>query len=346
RRELRGGLRARLHARQQRFSQAFSRWVRRRYGPLLEQVLRHRYLTLGGAIALLILTIGYVRSGRMGIEAMPRVESDYAVVTAVLPYGSPVERTIEVRDLLEAAARAVAEQNGGDRVMTGIYSEVGREYNGVGGSHVVEVRAYLPDPNIRPIGTRRFADLWRQSAGRITGLDALIFESDRGGPGSGASLTVELSHPDNAILGLAGTELATALQTFPIVSDIDSGFAAGKEQFDLRMRPEAQALGLTAESVALQMRSAFFGTEALRQQRGRNEVKVMVRLPGTERYSEQNIETLLIRTPSGRDVPLREVAEVTRGRAYTVINRRNSARTIQVTANVSPPRESPQIQEA
>ena len=344
---LRDGLRARLHARQQKFSRWFSGMVRRRYGPLLEHVLQHRYLTLAGAIALLTLTIGYVQSGRMGIEAMPRVESDFAVVTAVLPYGVPVERTMAVRDRLEAAARAVVEKTGSDKeVITGIYSEIGRDYKGVGGSHVVEVRAYLPHPDRRPVGTRRFAELWRQETGRIQGLDALVFESDRGGPGSGASLTVEITHPDNNVLGRASADLAAALETFPIVSDIDPGFAAGKEQLNLSMRPEGLALGLTAESVAAQVRSAFFGAEALRQQRGRNEVKVMVRLPESERVSEHDIEALLIRTPAGTDVPLREVADVVRGRAYTVINRRNSARTVNVTANVNPPRETPRIQEA
>lgn len=344
--QVRRGLSAWLHERQQKFGRWFIGMVRRRYGPMLEGLLQHRYLTLAGAIALLALTIGHVRSGRMGIEAMPRVESDFAVVTAVLPYGSPVESTMKVRDRLEAAARAVAARNGGEKAMAGIYSEVGRDYNGVGGSHVVEVRAYLPDPDERAIGTRLFADLWRQEAGRIQGLDALIFESDRGGPGSGAALTVELTHPDNAVLGRASADLAAALEQFPIVSDIDPGFAAGKEQLNLRMRPEGLALGLTADGVASQVRSAFYGAEALRQQRGRNEVKVMVRLPESERVSEHDIETLVIRTPAGTDVPLREVADVVRGRAYTVINRRNSARTVNVTANVTPPREAPRIQEA
>jgi multidrug efflux pump subunit AcrB len=322
-----------LHERQQRFSHAFSRWVRRRYLPFLEGVLHHRYLTVAVAVAILMVTIGYVRGKRIGMIPMPRTESDYAIVTAALPYGSPVAQTRTVRDRLEEAARAVAEENGGDNLVTGIYTLIGGSFRNVSGGHVVEVRAYLTDSDTRPIPTRRFTEYWRQRVGRIPGLEALIFESDRGGPGSGASINVELSHTDSGTLEKASGELADLLSDFPVVSDIDDGFSPGKPQFDFRMRPEGLALGLTASDVARQVRDAFYGAEALRQQRGRHEVKVKVQLPEAERVSEFDLEQLLVRTPAGVDVPLHEVAAAERGRAYTSIDRREGRRTVAVTGN-------------
>ena len=180
--------------RQRVFSAWFYRLVRSRYSPFLDRMLRYRYLVVAGAIALLVLVLGYVAGKRIGTELMPRVESDYALVTAVLPYGSPVEQTMKIRDRLVEAGRKVARENGGDKLFEGTYSEVGDDYNGVSGGHVVEVSCFLTDPDVRPIGTAEFTRLWREEVGMMPGLQALIFESDRGGPGSGRSLAIELSH--------------------------------------------------------------------------------------------------------------------------------------------------------
>jgi multidrug efflux pump subunit AcrB len=127
------------------------------------------------------------------------------------------------------------------------------------------------------------------------------------------------------------------------VKDIDDGYTPGKQQFDFTLKTDGESLGLTAYSVGSQVRNAFYGAEALRQQRGRNEVKVKVRLPENERISESDIEQLLINTPSGVDVPLTEIADMTRGRAYTTIERRNARRTVTVTADVDPISETNQV---
>jgi multidrug efflux pump subunit AcrB len=332
-----------LHNGQQAFSRRFLWAVRTIYGPFLELCLRNRYIILAIGVALMVLTVGYVQSKRIGMVPMMSVESDFATVTAVLPYGSPVEHTIAVRDRLAEAARRVAAKNGGDKLMLGVYARVGASYRDLSGGHVVELRAYLTPPGTRPIPTTRFTQLWRQELEELVGLDTIQFESDRGGPGSGSSLSLELYHSNSETLRLASTELAARLNGFANVSDVDAGFTEGKPQLDFQMRPEGLALGLTAQNVAHQVRNAFYGAEALRQQRGRNEIKVRVRLPREERLSEHDLDELLIRTPQGTDVPLRDVATATRGRAYTSIDRRNGRRAVQVTANVTPRSDSENV---
>jgi multidrug efflux pump subunit AcrB len=180
--------------------------------------------------------------------------------------------------------------------------------------------------------------------GQIPGTESLRFEADRGGPGSGAGLTMELSHRNIETLDRAGTALAEILGDFPNVKDIDDGYTPGKAQLNFRIKPEGQSLGLTAANIARQVRNSFYGAEALRQQRGRNEIRVFVKLPDDQRSSEYDIEQLLIRTPAGTNVPLMHVAEVQRGRAYTAIRRRNGRRTVTVTANVEPMSETSQVQ--
>jgi multidrug efflux pump subunit AcrB len=157
-------------------------------------------------------------------------------------------------------------------------------------------------------------------------------------------LTIQLSHRDIDTLDRASEALAERLADFANVKDIDDGFTPGKRQLDFSLTEEGQSLGLTQYSLARQLRNAFYGSEAIRQQRGRNEVRVKVRLPREQRIRQYDLENLLIRTPQGTDVPLKEVAIVKQGRAYTSITRNNGRRTVSVTANVEPISQTSQIQ--
>ena len=339
-----------LHGVQQPFSRFFMRKVRTVYGPVLETCLRNRYIVVAIGIAVLAVTVGYVRSQRIGMVPMMAAESDWSTVTAVLPYGSPVEKTFAVRDRLVKAAERVADRvdaaHEGTEFMRGVYADVGDRFRGLAGSHTVEVRAYLCSAKERArieYSTVDFTQAWRKEAGEIVGLEAILFQADQGGPGSGPSLSLKLSHSNSETLDKASSALAEALEEFPIVSDVDDGFSPGKQQLDFRMRPEGLALGVTARDVARQVRNAFHGAEAMRQQRGRNEVKIETRLPREERLSEHDLDELLIRTPAGAMVPLRDVAAVKRGRAYTSINREDGKRTVTVTANVTPRSQSENV---
>jgi multidrug efflux pump subunit AcrB len=317
-----------LHRWQQRFSDFFIHLVRTRYGPFLTFVLRWRYVSFSVGLLILMLAFGYVKSGRMGFELFPKVESDYASVTAILPFGTSVNRTTEVEQLLVRKGREVAEKNGGADLMEGIFAQVN--------NNQAEVRIYLTPPNKRPISTARLTQLWREATGDIAGLESIKFESDAGGPGRGAAISLELSHRDITVLESASAELAEALDYYPNVIDIDDGFSPGKQQIDFKVLPEGQSLGLQAADIARQVRQSYYGAEALRQQRGRNEVKVMVRLPKEQRVSEYHLEEMILRTPGGGEVPLREVVALERGRADTSIERRNGRRVVTVSADVNP----------
>ncbi|MFH1982447.1 MAG: efflux RND transporter permease subunit [Pseudomonadota bacterium] len=317
-----------VYRRQQRFSDGFARAVRNIYGPALDFCLRYRYVTVSIGVAILILTLAYVRSGRMGFELFPKIESDYAMATATLPFGTAFQKTRDVEQRLVATAQAVAAENGAERLVEGIYAWINQ--------NTLEVRVFLTPPKVRPLSTARVTELWQQRTGSIAGLESLKFESDAGGPGRGADISLELSHRDVETLDTAAAAVADALGYFPNVFDPDDGVMPGKQQIDFRIRPEARSLGLHSRDVAAQVRNAFYGAEALRQQRGRNEVKVMVRLPLAERSSEHHLEEMILRTPSGKEIPLAEAVTVKRGRAYTTIARHDGRRIVTVSAYVRP----------
>jgi len=147
-------------------------------------------------------------------------------------------------------------------------------------------------------------------------------------------IDIELTHEDVGTLERAAEATADRLESYGGVFDIDSGVQRGKEQLSLRLRPEARSLGITPQNMARQLRGAFFGAEADRQQRGRDELRVYVRRPEEERTSEADIEDMLLITPGGGEIPLYMAADVERGRSYTTIERKNGRRVLHVTADV------------
>ncbi len=333
-----GGVLDWIIQRQQRFSTRFRNLIETRYRPFLAFSLRWRYVTMAIGVMILLFTIGYVRSGRMGFELFPKIESDYAMASLRLPFGTAVANTVQAGQRLIAAAQKIASENGGDKLVQGIYAQTN--------ANTASIRVYLTPPDVRPIPTARFTELWRQQVGQLPGVENLKFESDAGGPGRGAVISIELSHRDTATLARASEELADAFGFFPKVTDIDNGFAEGKRQMDFQIRPAAQRLGLSAVDIARQVRHAYYGAEAVRIQRGRNEVKVMVRLPENERQSIYFLERMILRTPTGGEIPMGDAVAITTGRADTRIDRRNGRRTVTVTADVRPRSQAGQVIEA
>ncbi len=338
-----GAMRGWIHLRQQAFSRWFISWVRDRFGPFLDAALSRRYLVVALAIAVLVFFLAYAGSGRMGLGLFPRVESDFARASANLPYGTPVEKTEAVAGKMRSAALKVVEESGHPELVTGIYTRVGR-----GGSHNLFMIVYLADPEIRDgiMTTREFTRKWRENVAQLPEAENLNFASDFGGPGHGSAITVELSHRDTRVLEHASAELAAELENYSLVKDIDDGFQPGKEQLDFTLTERGKALGLTADNVARQIRSSFYGSRVLRQQRGRNELTVTVRLPERERESLYSLEEMMIKAPPGGFVLLRDAVDIQRGRAFTAINRRGGRRVVQVTADINDRSRSGEIEDA
>lgn len=317
-----------INRQQQKISSGFTSLVKKVYGPFLQFSLRYRYISVTIGLVTLMIAVAYVLSGRMGIIMFPKVESDFSYATVTLPVGVAVEDTQVIHDRLLATANQVIDEIGREQQVVGILSSIDK--------NAAWVQVYMTQPDIRPVPTSEFTDRWRKATGSVAGIETMKFQSDFGGPGSGASLTVELQHRNTEVLEKASGELAAALSFFPNVSDIDDGFTPGKDQIDFTLKPVGFQLGLSPLDVARQLRNAYYGNEVIRQLRGRNEIRIMLRNPDGERKAEYYLEEMLLTTPKGIKVPLRDVAELKRGKAFTSINRRDGRRVVSVTADVTP----------
>jgi multidrug efflux pump subunit AcrB len=330
--------------RQQAFSRGLERFIEGRYVPALRWAVKRRYLTLSIGFAIAIATVGLFAGGRLQTEFIPRIESDVVLVRGELPHGAAVEQAEALREFLVEHARASLEELGGrDEHVRGLFAQAGAlSFTGAGdpaggtsssGSHLVEVAIYFVRSDARPFSSESFANAWRRRTADFPGLNSLSVNYSTG-LGSGAAIAIELRHREVELLEAAAAELAERLRGFAGVYDIEDGVSRGKPQLDIRLRAEARTLGLTEADLARQVRGAFFGAEAVRQQRGREEVRTYVRFPAEERTSEHDIERFMVRTPSGGELPLVEAAHVERGRSYTSIRRIDGNRAVRVQADV------------
>ncbi len=342
RRKLRGLFWRVVEAPQERFGRGLERFVERRYRPFLDRLLRHRYLTVAVGLAALILSFGWLAGGRMKFFFFPRVESDIVRASIELPFGAPVEETRRIAAHLERVARGIVAENGGEGIVRGLLLRIGggdsfgapgAAGGGGAGGHQASVTLYLVPINERPISAARFVEEWRRRAGPLPGVKSATFRFTIG-PGGGSAIDIRLSHPELDVLETCAAEVADALRRFDGVVEIDDGVRKGKPQLDLRTRPAALSLGVTPMELGRQVRHAFYGAEVRRQQRGRNELRIMVRLPEEERRSEADIARLMIRARDGGELPLGEAAEIRRGRAYQTIRRADGRRILDVTADV------------
>ncbi|MXX10527.1 MAG: efflux RND transporter permease subunit, partial [Nitrospira sp. SB0667_bin_9] len=320
------------------FSQAMQTFIRERYQPFLRTAIDNRYVTVALGVALLILAAGMIGGGHIAFTFLPAIDSEIITAQANLPYGAPMEQSRRVLDYLLESARAALAQRGGETALIGVYGHIGSALMGRGpqaptsarGSHMVGVQVFLVPADRRDFSGADFANTWRSSIGAIPGLESLTFQAEIG-PTGDAAIDIQLSHRSRATLETAAQELAEMLSQYAGVTDIDDGVSLGKPQLSFRIKPEAYSLGLNATDLARQVRGAFYGVEALRQQRGRDEVKVMVRLPESERRSSFTIEQLVLLTGQGGEIALAEAAEIESGRAYTEIKRREARRITAVT---------------
>jgi len=180
-------------------------------------------------------------------------------------------------------------------------------------------------------GSRELVFDLRNLVPPIPEAEQLNFSFARGG--GSAAMTFELIHPDIDLLKAASMDLQVHLSSFEGLYDIEDSYERANDEFELDLKPEAEYLGITASQLAQQVRTAFFGSEAQRIQRGRDEVRVMVRYPAAERRSLGSLQTMMIRTANGTEVPFDTVAEVIPGKSLPTIRRVDRKRIIQVSAD-------------
>ena len=320
------------------------------YRRSLDFALNWRYLTVSLAVVFLFLSTSIVVGGFLKFSLMPKVDADNMVALLTMPQGTPVEQTEAVLARVGAGALQLAREydegmsEEGPSVIRHISSTVGQHPTGGGhgpmasrptmesSAHLGEVNVELLGAENRSVSSAELVGRWREIVGEVPGAVSLTFQSNLFS--AGEAISVQLAHHNFDTLLVAVDRLKGVIAEYPGTKDVADSFLPGKKELKLSLTPEGRAAGLTLADLARQVRAGFYGQEVQRIQRGRDDIRVMVRYPEEERRSIGDIEEMRVRLPTGSEVPFTTVAEVEEGRGYAVINRTDRRRVVTVTSDV------------
>ena len=323
---------------QKRFANGFEQFILDYYRPLLQFSIKNRYSVLATFIGILLLTVSLVMSGWAKFIFFPRVESDTAAVTLTMPVGTPFDVTDRhMRRITEAAfdlQRKYTNGEGGEPIIRDILSTTGSagflgnaDYYGQ-----VIIETVPSDKRLTNITTNDLVKEWRSIIGTIPGAESLTFRAEL--IRTGDHVDIQFSANSLETLAEVGEHVKKRLATYPTVFDIADSLSDGKEEIQIELTRQGHVLGLTRAEIVSQVSQAFRGFEAQRIQRGRDDVRVIVRLPKEERSTTATLDEYLIAAPDGREVPLSHVATLTPGKGPATITRIDRYRTINVTADI------------
>ncbi|MEO1596468.1 MAG: efflux RND transporter permease subunit [Pseudomonadota bacterium] len=322
----------------QRVQSAMTGFRERFVVPAVRACTRYPQVVIAACLACLVAFAGLINGGHVRFVFFPQVEGDSVTLTLEMPSGTPFERTEAAMDrVIEAAVIALGGPNAGVyRAMT--VTVGGRLASGF------NARSNLPEPEVavatldlvpseeRSLSSSQIERRWRQEVGELPGVERLSFES--AGLSGGEDIEIQLSgaSPDRVVA--ASEALADALRQLDGVAEIQSSNEIGKRQIEFELTPAGIAAGLTVGDLARHMRNAYLGEEVQRFQRGREEVRVLVRLPQDERQRLTDLRDIRVPLPSGGEVPLETVARMMNSRSDTRIERIDGLRVVTVSADV------------
>jgi len=329
---------------QDRISGSLERFANDHYSQVVRWSIDNRYTVLSAALGMMLITGATLASGRLVFQFFPSVSGNNVVAHVAMPEGYPITSTKKVLETLQASAALTRAKIDGDMpegrsAFTNELSSIGVSITqgamvmiGETGGHIAEVSLNLVPYRERGGKTpQEIANLWRELTPPIP--EALELSFSANAVSLGADIDLELRGRDIDELGKAAAALDDALHGFDSLYDISNSYRSGKRELTLEILPAAETLGLTQADLGNQVRDAFYGREAQRVQRGRDDVRVMVRFPEADRKSLSTLESMRIRLPDGTEVPALTVARLVETTGKASIERTDGQRRVSVTGS-------------
>lgn len=326
---------SKLEQLQQRFADGFEHAILKYYQPVLGLALRNKLATVSLFMGVFLIILTMITSGWTKFIFFPRIPSETVRVNLTFPAGTPFEVTnkyiIDMSDKARELQSKYRDDESGESIILNILASTGGR-GGAANSGSVRFEITPAEERESDIGSRELVKEWRQVIGVIPGAESLTFRAEIGR--SSSPIDIQLSGNSIATLQKVAEQIKQRLATYPSVFDIADSMSDGKEELQIELTEQGLALGLNRVDVSRQVRNSFFGVQVQRIQRGRDDVRVMVRLPINERRSIADLKDILIQTPSGGRVPLSHVATLVPGQSPSTISRIDRYRTLNVSADV------------
>lgn len=324
---------------QKGFADGFENKIRQYYLPFLKMATEYRYATLATFIGIFCLIIALLASGWSRFTFFPRVEGDTATATLTMPVGTPFEVTDRyIRRITQAAAELQQQYRDEDSQISPITnilsvtgSSGGRSSN-ASNTGRVQFEVIPREQRSSTITTGELVEQWRRIIDVVPGAESLTFRSDFYRPGN--PIDIQFSGNSLQELSEVGETVKQRLATYPGVYEISDSLSDGKEELRIELTDQGHVLGLSRSNIVTQVSQAYKGLEAQRIQRGRDDIRVLVRFPQQERSALDSLNEMLITTPTGSQVPLAHVATLHPGKGPAQITRIDLFRVLNVTAEV------------
>ncbi len=299
--------------------------------------LNYRYITISLFIGIFLFSLGLVIGGKVKSVFLPTVEGDQIDCYITMPAGTPAEKTLEVAQRIAEIGQKVIPHNVYKYTLTMLGVQMVTHGPRAGakdiGENLAQVTIRLIPAEKRPdVSATSLAQKWRKAVGDIPGVESIVFQSKLFNPG--ADIQVNFYHEDEKVLLKVVKKFKKVLRNFKGVYNIDDNFKPGKEEIEISLKPSAKRMGLTLSQVAREVRAAFYGEKVLTFEKGEDEVRVLLRLPKKDRKSFYDLLNFKILTPSGKFVPLKEIAILKIKRNPDILLRHNLKRVITVSADV------------
>lgn len=305
---------------QQRNNKKLSRYIKRYYQPFLHNCLANRYTTLAVFIGILLISTGLLLSKQVPYILLPAEPSDFLKVKLVMGDGSSQEDIEEARNRISDAIYQVEsdyqqEFDTSSKLIKHLF-----QYNTT--SKDAQFTLELTKAKIRQIDSFAIIKAWREKVGSISAVNTLEFSAFTDN-NSAYRLSYQLNSRDPLALSEVSNALYQHLKTYKALSNFENTALGQKESLVLALTPKAEAMGLTLSELSYQVHAAFYGAEAQRVLRDNAELKVMVRLPKSQRATTADLLALDIRLPDNRFVPLAELATIKTASLQTNLKRIN-----------------------
>jgi HAE1 family hydrophobic/amphiphilic exporter-1 len=331
--EKRRGLGGRLYTISERLLESMDEGYRK----LLHLSLAHRPTVVGLAVASVVVAALIFRT--LPTEFSSQTDEGQVRVTVELPRGTRIEVTAPVLDRVEAMVNELVPE------ATDVIVDAGGAGFGPANLGAVSrgnLLLLLTPKDERTRSSEQIAmDLRRQ----LSGLPGVIvranasggnFQLNRflSGGGSGAGrLSLEIRGEDLAAAERVALAARDLLDTVPGVASAQLGRDEARPELALRIdRAKAALFGLTSTAVANTIRTNVSGTQAAMFREHGYEYPIIVRLPEQERQGITDVEDVLVSTPQGQVLPVKNLLTVESALGPTSVERKNQQRIVYVNA--------------
>ncbi|MCG1020119.1 efflux RND transporter permease subunit [Sutcliffiella horikoshii] len=308
---------------EERFT-GFTNW----YRSILEKTLRNPKKTVTSIFILFLISLAGIPF--IGKEFLPQQDQSFISMTVRLPDGSSLDATYDVMEEIDERLEEI--------------SEIDLAFVTVGGTDNFSVSAgtqtnranysiLLTPVTDRSRSDKVIGDEIRQKLENIPGAEIRLSSGDSGFSQNPVSLSI--TGPDLTTLKSLADDTVNLLSEIEGIREPTSNYTEGNPEIVVDIdRVKASQFGIGSGQIASAVSSATKGLVATRMARDGAELDIRLTIEDTYTASIEDLEKLLINTPTGENIPLQAVATVERGQGPSQISRTNRNREITVNADI------------